>query len=65
MAETFTEAQANAGILLVRIDSSGRSTNYRTVPYAEEYRARSGVSQTPVERIQEAARDEEKRRALL
>lgn len=59
---TLTEAQARSGLLVVLLDRGGTHSNFRQVPYAEEYRAATSVIESPVERIQQAAQDEEERK---
>ena len=61
-AQTLTEAQARSGTLFILFDHERTSSNYRHIPYAEEYRAVTGVTESPLDRLQQAAWDERQRR---
>ena len=62
--KTLTEAQAAAGIIEICHGANATYlSNGREVPYAEIYRDRSGLIETPVERLQRAGEDEARRLA--
>jgi hypothetical protein len=59
---TLTEALAAGRIVeMCRLENAAHLSNARQIPYAEIYRERSGLIETPIERIQRAAEDEAKR----
>lgn len=59
---TLTEAQAASGIIeLSRGVNTAHLSNAREVPYAEIYRERTAIMESPIERIQRAAEDEHRR----
>lgn len=62
--QTVTEAQLQSqyAVVFIGIDANSSSTA-RVVPYAELYRSRTGLMETPVEHLQEAAKDEEARKS--
>jgi hypothetical protein len=51
----LTEAQNRSGVVFVVTDAHKTDTNARTVPYTERYAGYSGLYQTPLQRLQEAA----------
>src|SRR5262249_44674213 len=61
---SLTVAARSSGVPL-RFEHVGGSaaTNARRVPYSELYRQRSGLYETPIQRIQRAAEDEAAREA--
>jgi hypothetical protein len=62
LPKTLTEAQAAGGIIVISgAINAAHLSNSRQVPYAEMYRERTGVIETPIEHIQRAAEDEAKR----
>jgi hypothetical protein len=60
---TLTEAQSRGGYSVVFVGDSRNQSNSRTIPYAEVYRERSSVMETPAEHIQKAA-EEDKRKVI-
>lgn len=59
---TLTEA-ADQGRMLVVFQSEGVGSNTsRVVPYRDSYRDRTALMETPIEYLQRAAEDDEKRR---
>jgi hypothetical protein len=62
VASTLTEAQAEAGLVVISsVVNAAHLSSSRQVPYAELYRERTGVIETPIEHIQRAAEDQAKR----
>ena len=61
LSHTLTEAQSRSGLYVLLLDGSRTSTNARHIPYAEEYRAATGIIQSPIDRLQQAAEDEKER----
>jgi hemerythrin superfamily protein len=59
MPKTFTEAQERSGFSVVIIGSYRTQSNSRFVPYAEVYRSRTSLMETPAEHLQKAAREDE------
>jgi hypothetical protein len=60
--KTLTEAHAAGGIIEIYQGANATYlSNAREVPYAEIYRDRSGVIETPVQRLQRAGQDEARR----
>ncbi len=60
---TLTDAQVESGIVVARRGTNTTHSSYRNVPYAERYRGHTGILETPVQHLQQAARDEAQRRA--
>lgn len=60
LADTLTEAQARAGLIVVTRGSATYLSNARSVPYVDTYRQSSAVIETPAERMQRAAAHEAK-----
>lgn len=60
--ELLTEAARQSGIVVV-VKHVGGSTSATTrrIPYVERYSQFSGLCETPIERLQQAARDEAER----
>lgn len=60
---TLTEAQAAGGIVEIyrEINAAHLSTSSREIPYAELYAERTGLIETPIQRLQRAAEDEARR----
>ncbi len=64
MENTLTATQAAQGPMLAFLQLSSRTdSSVRRIPYAEVYRASTGLYQTPAEQLQEAAEDERDREA--
>jgi hypothetical protein len=59
---TLTEAQLLSRVQLIDTGGNSTSSTSRTIPYAERYRAATGILETPAEQFQQAARDEQKRK---
>ena len=59
--KTFTEAQERSGFSVVIIGSYDTQSNSRFVPYAEVYRGRTSLMETPAEHLQKAAQEDEQR----
>lgn len=59
MPKTLTDAIVMSGVVAMYVGENLSSA--RTVPYAEFYRQQTGLIETPVQMIQRAADDEEKR----
>jgi hypothetical protein len=60
--KTLTEAQAAGGIIVISSAiNAAHLSSARQVPYAEMYRQRTGIIETPIEHIQRAVQDEAKR----
>jgi hypothetical protein len=57
--KTFTEAQERSGFSAVIIGSYRTQSNSRFVPYAEVYRGRTSLIETPAEHLQKAAQEDE------
>jgi hypothetical protein len=57
--KTFTEAQQRSGFSVVIIGSDRTQSNSRFVPYAEVYRGRTSLIETPAEHLQKAAQEDE------
>lgn len=62
MGRTLTEVLAQNRIQ-GRLVVNTASSNARTIPYAEEYRASTGQQETPVERLQRIADEDARERA--
>ena len=60
---TLTEAQSRNGFLMVTLGLGSNYSSGRHIPYAERYRASTGLMETPIERLQRAAEDEKRRQA--
>ena len=58
---TLTEAQTRAGYSVFVVGSYRTQSTSRFIPYAEIYRGRSGMMETPAQHLQKAV-EEEKRR---
>lgn len=58
--QLLTEVQRHSGLQAFTV-GGGTLSSARAVPYAERYRQLNGVYETPIERIQRAAEDEEAR----
>ena len=58
---TLTEALCRADVILVGLTET--ATNYRVVPYADQYRQANATIETPVEMLQRAADDQKRREA--
>lgn len=61
-SKSLTQAQTESGIVLVFGDAESTCSTFRHLPYSEIYRQASGVMETPAQRIQRAAADEQSRR---
>jgi len=59
--KTFTEAQEHSGFSIAIIGSYRTQSNSRFVPYAEVYRGRTSLIETPAEHLQKAAQEDERR----
>lgn len=59
--KTLTEAQERSGFSVVIIGSYRTQSNSRFVPYAEVYRGRSSLMETPAQHLQKAAEEDEQR----
>ena len=59
--KTLTEAQERSGFSVVIIGSYHTQSNSRFVPYAEVYRGRSSLIETPAQHLQRAAEEDEQR----
>lgn len=59
--DSLTEAQALGGYSVVVIGSYRTQSNSRVVPYAETYRGRSSMMETPAQHLQRAAEEEKGR----
>ncbi|HUW45641.1 MAG TPA: hypothetical protein VMW50_07570 [Dehalococcoidia bacterium] len=57
--KTFTEAQERSGVSVVIIGSYRTQSNSRFIPYAEIYRSRNSLMETPAEHLQKAAQEDE------
>lgn len=60
---TLTEAYAQSGVIFMLGGPDASCSTSREIPYAERYSTFTAVVQTPVELLQEAARDQEEREA--
>ena len=60
--KTLTEAQQRSGFSVVILGSYDTQSNSRCIPYAEIYRGRSSLMETPAEHLQKAAEDDERRK---
>ena len=58
---TLTEALAKSGVVFVSQGVNGTESTARTVPYTEYYSEQTAQIETPVEHIQRAAEDEQRR----
>ena len=58
---TLTEARRQQKLMVILKGIGATYSNTRHVPYADRYRAYTGVLETPVQHIQRAARDEKER----
>jgi len=59
---TLTEAQAAGGVVEIRgVVNAAHVSNAREIPYAEIYRERTSLLETPIQRLQRAADDEARR----
>lgn len=64
LPKTITEAISLGGIVVLSAGANDTSADTsRTIPYSEYYVQQTGLLETPVERIQRAAEDEDRRRA--
>jgi hypothetical protein len=62
LPDTLTEALNRNGVRYVLFGRNASAMSVRTIPYAERYRGSTVVlSESPIEHIQQAARDEAKR----
>jgi hypothetical protein len=59
---TITEARAKSGYNFVILGRDSNESNSRTLPYAELYRSRTSIMETPAEYIQKASEDETSRK---
>lgn len=59
--KTLTEAQERSGFSLVILGGYRTQSNARFVPYAEIYRGGSSLMETPAQRLQKAAEDEQRK----
>jgi hypothetical protein len=61
--KTLTEAQAARGLIEIyrEQNAASLSANSREIPYAELYAQRTGLIETPIQRLQQAAEDEAER----
>lgn len=62
MPESLTEAQARGSFSIVVVGSYRTQSNSRVVPYAEIYRGRSSMMETPAQHLQKAAEEEKGRK---
>ena len=62
IADTITQAQMRSGYSMVIFIGHATQSSSRTIPYAELYRGRSSVMETPAEYLQRAAEDEKLRK---
>ena len=60
---TLTEAASRGQLLSISEFEEVKSNNSRVVPYRDSYRDRTALMETPIEYLQRAAEDDEKRRA--
>jgi hypothetical protein len=59
--ESLTQAQERGGYSVVVMGSYQTQSNSRVVPYAETYRGRSGMMDTPVQHLQKVVEEESHR----
>lgn len=59
--KTFTAAQELSGFSVEIMSSHSSQSNSRFVPYAEIYRGRTSLMETPAEHLQKAAQEDEQR----
>ncbi len=57
--KTLTEAQERSGFSVVIKGSYRTQSNSRFVPYAEVYRGRTSLMETPAQHLQKAAQEDE------
>ena len=57
--KTLTEAQERSGFSVVIIGSYHTQSNSRFVPYAEVYRDRTSLMESPAQHLQKAAQEDE------
>ncbi len=62
-AITITEARLKSNVSVVLTVGQSTQSNSRTIPYAELYRGRTSMMETPAENLQRAAEAEELRRS--
>jgi len=62
--ELLTEAARQSGGVVVMTHSDESTSSTRRMPYVERYGQFSGLSESPIERLQQAARDEAKRESV-
>ena len=60
---TVTEAQAQSDIVIVLSEENSSFSNCRNIPYVEHYQAATGLMESPGEHLEQAARDEERRKS--
>jgi len=56
--ETLTKAQVRSRYSVIFLGDSRTQSNSRVIPYAEVYRGRSSIMETPAEHIQKAAEED-------
>jgi len=59
--KSLTQAQERGGYSIVVMGSYQTQSNSRVVPYAETYRGRSGMMDTPVQHFQKVLEEEKQR----
>lgn len=59
--KTLTEAQERSGFSVVIIGSYRTQSNSRFIPYAEVYRGRTSLIETPAQHFQKAAQEDKQR----
>jgi len=57
--KTLTEAQERSGFSVIIMGSYRTQSNSRFVPYAEVYRGRTSLMETPAQHLQKAAQEDE------
>ena len=62
IAMTITESQIKSGYSIFIIEQEYTQSTSRVIPYADLYRSRNSIMETPVEHIQRASEDEEARK---
>lgn len=62
---TVTEAQVKSGYSIFMIAAEYTQSTSRSIPYADLYRSRNSIMETPAEYIQKASEDEEARKGYL
>jgi len=62
---TITEAQVKSGYSIFIVAEEYTQSTSRIIPYADLYRSRTSIMETPAEYIQKASEDEEARKAEL